>query len=95
MANTRSGNIISIDTASSQVTSDLNLKIASILFTSSAAGDTLELRESSSGATKVFVKNGTANDTAQFIFDTPIVFSQGIYVQTLSTSARAILVLVG
>lgn len=95
MANARSGNIIFIDTASSQITSDLNLKIASILFTSSSAGDALELRESSSGSTKVYIKNGTANDTAQFIFETPIVFSQGIYVQTISSGAKAILVLVG
>lgn len=95
MANARTGNIIYIDTTSNQITTDLNLKVASILFTSSGAGDALELRESSSGTTKVYIKNATANNTEQFIFETPIVFSQGIYVQTLSSGAKAILVLVG
>lgn len=93
MANARNGNTIVIDTASEQVSTDRNTRIVGIIFTSSAAGDTIVLRESSTGANRVIVKNGIANDSKHIrMEESPIIFGTGIYVQTLSSGATATLI---
>lgn len=93
MANARNGNTIILDTASELVSSDRNTRVIGIIFTSSAAGDSLVLRESASGANRVIVKNGVANDSKHIrLEESPIIFGAGIYVQTLSSGATATLI---
>lgn len=94
MANTRNSNTIYVDTASNQVISDKNVKLAYVAFTSNGAGDSMVLRDGTvSGAIKLNIKNATADDTKLLTFDLrPIVFPNGIYVDTLDTGAVATLV---
>lgn len=95
MANARVGNVIYIDTTG-VVTTEKNLRVAQIIFTTNGANDAVEFRESSSGNTKLVIKGATANHTYPIPFDaTPIHFANGIYVQSLSSSAKVMLVLSG
>lgn len=95
MANARSGNVIYIDSSGS-VTDEKGLRVAHIIFTTSGANDAIEIRDSSSGTTKFYAKHVTANDTKHFSLDTiPIYFANGIYVQSLSSGAKAILITTG
>lgn len=93
MANSRSANIIHCDTATAAASTDLNLKVAELLFTTDNANDAFELRETSGGSSKITVKHATADDTKHIQFQTPIVFSQGIYVQSLSAGAKLMIIL--
>jgi hypothetical protein len=90
MANSILGNKIFIDTTG-EVT-DLRTKVAVVLFTTSNAGDELLLRETSGGANTFHVKGGIADQTDAYYFEVPIVFNNGIYVQTLSAGATAVLI---
>jgi hypothetical protein len=92
VANARSGNVFYVD-ATGELTTDSSIKVIGILFTTNAANDQLVLRESSGGSNKINIKHVTANDT-KFIdlSSTPILFSRGIYVSTLTASATATLI---
>jgi hypothetical protein len=93
VANTRLGNIIYIDTASEQVSTDRNSRIIGLIYTSSGAGDQVVLRESSTGADKIAIKNGVANDTKHLrMEESPIIFGAGIYVQSISSGSKLMLI---
>lgn len=94
MANVRNSNSIYVDTASDLVSSDQNVKLTHVVFSSSAAGDTIKLRDGAvDGPVKLVIKNGLANDTKTHRFDiVPIVFPTGIYVDVLSSGAVATLI---
>ncbi len=96
MANAQSANTIFIDSASDQVSDKRNIKIAYILLTTSGAGDSIELRESASGPTKLLLKHATANDTAVYrLHGENALFSEGIYVYSISSGAVATLIVKG
>lgn len=91
MGNTRLSNKIYIDSTGEVI--DTTVKIAAILFTPDAAGDQMVLRETQDGADIFIVRGAVAKDTLMFHFnDIPMVFQNGIYVQTLTSGAKAVLV---
>ncbi len=92
MANTRSGNVFYVD-STGELTTDASIKLIGILFTTNAANDTLVMKESSGGANKLLIKHATAGDT-KFIdlSTTPILFTVGMYVSTLTASATVTLI---
>jgi hypothetical protein len=95
MANTVQSGSIYIDTNSAQVYSK-PARVAYIIYTSSAAGDTLTLRDGDAGTDplKITIKNPTNTNTIFFDFSkVPLRFQDGIYVSTLSTSSIATLIL--
>ena len=92
MANSRLGNIIYID-STGEVTTDRNINVISMLYTSSTAGDAVVLRETSAGANKISIKNGIATDTKHIpLEESPIIFGAGIYVQSISAGSILMLV---
>ncbi len=93
MGNVRSANSIYVDAAGDAVI-DQNVKLVYIVFTANGAGDELILRDgSSSGALKMAIKNDVADSTNMYEFDVvPVVFTNGIYVDTISSGATATLV---
>lgn len=95
MANTRNGNTWHVDSAGT-LTTDKNVKVSHILFTSSGAGDSIVITDASGGNDKITLKQATANDTKQFEFEqSPLVFPNGIHITSLSTGAKAVLVIAG
>lgn len=91
MANAITGNKIFLDATGAVTTT--RTKISHIIFTPDAANDTLILRETSGGANCVKLQGATAKTTLMFDFsDCPLVFNNGIYVQTLTSGATATLV---
>jgi hypothetical protein len=94
MANVRLANTVYLDTASTLVVDTINTKVAGIIFTSDNVGDVLELAESSTSGLKLTIKAKDADKTDYYDFsDNKLVFSQGIYVTTLTSGAKATLVL--
>lgn len=92
MANVRNSNTIYID-ATGTIAATANAKVTQVIFTSSASGDTMTLRDGSSGSNKITVRNNLATDTKQLDFSQgPIVFPNGIHIQVLSASCTAMLV---
>lgn len=94
MANVENANTIYVDSTGT-LTSEKNVKLAYILYTSSAGGDTLTLRDKDgSGALKLTVRNNIATDSTIYDFSLrPVVFPNGIHVSTISAGSTATLVL--
>lgn len=91
MANARRGNKIYIDTTGA-ITADRTI-VCHILFTTSLAEDQIVIRETSSDVDILVIKGATAKKTEQYSFEiTPMVFNNGIYIQTLSAGATAVLI---
>lgn len=91
MANARIANKIFVDSTGSIVTN--TVKVTYILFTPGAASDELTLRETADGPDCFHVRGATAHDTLYYRFDVaPLVFSNGIYVQTITSGAKAVIV---
>ena len=92
MANARLGNVIYID-STGLVGAGRNTRVIGILYTSSAAGDAVVLRESSGGSNKISIKNGVATDTKHIpLEESPIIFGEDIYVQSISASSVLMLI---
>ncbi len=90
--NSRTGNKIFIDTTGVAVVTG-PVKIAYIIFTPNAANDELTLRETADGNDCITIKGGTAKQTTLYrMSEVPLVFSNGIFVQVLSSNATATLV---
>lgn len=95
MANNVQSGTIYIDTNSAQVYTK-KAKVAYVIYTSSAAGDNLILRDGDAGTDpiKLNIKNPTNTNTMVLDFSRkPILFQDGIYVSALSASSIATLVL--
>lgn len=91
MANARIANKILID--STGVIVEGPIKVAYVLFTANTANDEILIRETASGADCFHVRAATAKDTKYFDFSrAPLVFSNGIYVQTLTSGAKAVMI---
>jgi hypothetical protein len=91
MANAIRGNKIYIDSTGSVTTT--RTKVAHILFTPDAASDQMILRESSSDSDCFIIRGATAKETIHISMEqVPMVFSNGIYVQTLTSGAKAVIV---
>lgn len=91
MANTQRGNKIFIDTTG-EVTTKKTL-VSYILFTPDAANDQLLLKEESGGADVFYIRQSTAKNTEMYDFSLkPLVFENGIYVQTITSGAKAVLI---
>lgn len=93
MANSSLANTIHIDSVGA-VTVPKNIKITGFFFTANAAKDTITLKESASGTTKMIISGGTAGQTDfHRLGDSYIVFSQGLYVSQISAGASACLII--
>ncbi len=91
MANAVTGNKIYVD-ATGEV-SDQRELIAYIIFTPDAANDVMILRETSGGSNCLKIRGSTAKDSKLLDFSQrPLVFNNGIYVETLTSGATATLV---
>ncbi len=91
MANSIVGNKIYID-STGLVTEDRQL-VVHALFTPAAADDKVILRETSSGSDVIILQCATAKDTKHFSFELiPMLFGNGIYVQTITSGAKLTLV---
>lgn len=92
MANNRTGNKFYVD-STGELTADKTL-VSYILFTPDAANDQMVIRESSNGADVLYFRAATAKDTQLFDFSAkPLVFPNGVYIQTLTTGAKASFIL--
>ena len=94
MANARTGNKIFIDSTGAVISgANQPVKIAYILFTPNSTHDELLLRETVNGDDCLYLRLDLAKDTRLFDFSRkPIVFNNGIYVQTLSSGPKAVLI---
>lgn len=93
MANAVRGNKIYVDATGSLTTR--RTKIAYILFTPDAANDEIALREASSDVDCFYLRAATAKNTMVIdLSNAPAVFNNGIYVQTLTSGAKAVLITV-
>jgi hypothetical protein len=106
VANVRSGNTFYVDAASAGGTAasfiaQKGVRVRAIVFTSSAAGDTLTLADldassgNSAGSPKLTIRNISATDSKVVTFnnDTVLTFTNGIWVSSISASCTACLVL--
>jgi hypothetical protein len=72
---------------------DRATKVSYILFTPAAASDQMVLRETSSGSNVLVIQGSEANKTMLFDFSfSPLYFNDGIYIQTLTSGAKATLI---
>jgi hypothetical protein len=95
VANARIANKIYIDSTGS-VLAEGPVRIAYILFTPSAANDQIVLRESASGSDIFFIQEKDAKQTHEYDFSlVPMIFTNGLYVQTLSSGAKAVIITTG
>jgi hypothetical protein len=91
MANARIGNKILVDSTGAVVTG--SVKVIHILFTPNTALDEMVIRETASGADCFYLRASVAKDTQHFDFSiAPLVFTNGIYIQTLTSGAKAVIV---
>jgi hypothetical protein len=91
MANAIRGNKIYVDTTG-EITTKRQI-VTTILFTPDSNNDQIVIREISSDVDIMKIRGSIAKQTIQLRFDAaPLVFGNGIYIQTLSTGATAVLV---
>lgn len=91
MANAVTGNKIYVDTTGSVTTSRKLVK--GILFTPAAINDQMVLREESTGPDALRLRGATANQTSFYDFSQcPLIFTNGIFIQTLTTGAVATII---
>lgn len=97
MANTLNGNTLYLDTTSSNGLIRKNVKVSYIIFRAALVSDELILKDgSSSGTVKVPLRADTSNQTLFVdLSNSPIVFPNGVYVDTLSANSVATLVIQG
>lgn len=94
MANKRSGNTIYIDSTGT-LSTEKALKIASIIFTPTAADGSITLVDALTDDTKIHVAGAVANDSKHIVLEKEAaLFANGIKVSVL-TNAVATLILKG
>ncbi len=92
MANSRNGNKIFADSTGAAVTGSA-VKVAYIVFTPNAANDECLLKETASGSDVFYFRAATAKETKVYDFSRrPVVFQNGLYIQTLTSGAKVIFV---
>ncbi len=85
------GNKIYVDSTGSLT--EARTIVSCILFTPDTANDQIVLRESASGPDVFMLRGSTGKNTVQFDFSIkPVVFPNGIYVQTLTSGAKAVII---
>ncbi len=90
--NTRTGNKIFIDSTGVAVTIG-PVKVAYILFTPNTALDELTLRETADGNDCFYLRGAVAKQTNIYRMpEVPLIFQNGIFVQTLTSGAKAVIV---
>jgi hypothetical protein len=92
VANAVRSNKILIDSTGAVATS--RTKVVYALFTPSAAGDTVTLRETLTDADIFTLKADVAGSRLFRFEETNLVFTNGIYVESISTGAKLLLVTV-
>lgn len=92
MANSFTNGRIVLDTSSEQVIATTrDVKISYILFTPDAANDQIIVRESSGGPILFKLSASTAKEDLLLDFSADPILARGIYVDTVSSNAVAIL----
>lgn len=93
MANTRSGNVIHVDTGGENITST-RINLVGVILTSANAGDILVLRDNAGTADKLTIACGVADDSKHIdLSESPITFNDGIRVESISAGAKAMLII--
>lgn len=91
MANVIRANKILID--STGLVTSARTKVAYILFTPNAANDEIAIRESPSDDNCFYLRGAVAKQTEIYrMSEVPAVFGNGIYIQTLTSGAKAVLI---
>ncbi len=91
MANVTVANKIFID--STGLASASRTKIAHILFTPNAINDELAISETETGAVCFYVRGSVAKQTTHIRMEVvPAVFGNGIWITTLTSGAKAVLI---
>jgi hypothetical protein len=94
VANARTGNIWHVDSTGALETGK-RILISDILLTTAAAGDSVVIGSTSSSAAVLTLKNATDENTEHYQFVAPIVFPNGLYIQSITSGAKVMLKLVG
>jgi hypothetical protein len=94
MANARTGNVWHVDSAGALETSK-RILVSDILLTTNAAGDTVVIGSTSSSAVVLTLKNAVDESTEHYQFMTPLVFPNGLYIQSITSGAKVMLKLAG
>jgi hypothetical protein len=80
--------------ATGALTTEKNQKVSYVIITAGGGVATVELQESDTGSNKYTFKNANSNSTQVLDFSSkPLVFSQGIFVKTLTSGASVMLVM--
>lgn len=95
MAITKNGNSVYVDTTGQVTTTGKPVFLHYLVYTTSAAGDTLTLKDTdNSGNVKMTIKHNTATDSLWLDFsESPIRFPGGIYCSAISASSLALVVI--
>lgn len=91
MANAQNANSIYVDSTGALTTAK-NSKLLKVFFTSALSDDELLLTDGGGGANKVYLRNSEEKQTQAYDFGPDgVVFPNGIYVATLTSNAKAVL----
>lgn len=95
MANVANSNTIYID-ATGDIANTRNVRVMAIIFTPDAANDQLILRDQTTTANKLRIRGATAKDSVYLdLSSAPIVFPNGININTITSGAVATLIIKG
>jgi hypothetical protein len=91
VANAVNGNTIYVDTGSSDLLTQKNIKVTHILFTPTANSNASAVLEDVGGTTKLQLEWNTNEQTQHYRFqDSPLVFPNGVRIGTLSNATLTI-----
>jgi len=93
MANVIKTNTINVDSTGEIFAANVtNIKVNSIIYTPDLANDSMVITDITSGAVYLTLKGAVAKDTLHFIFEIPIVFPAGLFINSLSANGTATIV---
>ena len=92
MANTRRGNTHYIDTGSSNLDTNLNIRVAYLIVTATAASAVVTLQDVSGPTTLIDARVATSGDSKIFDFSrNPMVFPGGLRIGTLTNAVATVI----
>lgn len=90
MANIESGNSVYID-ATGALSAKPNQRVVQVLLTATAASARIVLTNGDTTTVKLDLRVATSGETGSFVFDYPIVFSNGVHVLTLTNAVATLI----